>query len=78
MIEIKWFREEFRMSFPLPEPISFDLGSGIETGIRDKPLFREAAATVARAVSASTESAIAEATRALKAAFDAEGLTRHY
>ena len=94
MTEIKLSREELRMSFPLPEPVSFDLGSGLETitslpeassalarlpaAIRDKPLFRDAAAAVARAVSGSTEPAIAEATRALKAAFDAEGLTRHY
>ena len=94
MTEIKSFEKELRMSFPLPEPISFDLGSGLETvtslpeasgalarlpaAMRDKPLFREAAAAVAWAVSVSTEPAIAEATRALKAAFVAEGLTRHY
>ncbi|HVY99399.1 MAG TPA: hypothetical protein VHA35_07865 [Dongiaceae bacterium] len=82
------------MSFPLPEPVSFDLGSGVETvtslaeasaalarlpaAIGEKPAFREATALIARAIRISDDNAIAAATRALKAAFAAEGLARHY
>jgi len=82
------------MSFPLPEPISFDMGMGIQTVtslaeasaalaqlpavIGGKPAFRHAAEVVARAMALSSEHAIADATAALKAAFAAEGMERHY
>ena len=81
-------------SFPLPEPISFDMGMGIQTvtsldeastalarlpaTVGEKPAFRLAAALVARALAASDAPAIAEATAALKAALAAEGMTREY
>jgi hypothetical protein len=82
------------MSFPLPEPVSFDMGMGIQTvtslaearaalarlpaDVGEKPVFRLATALVARAIVASDDNAIADATSALKAAFDAEGMARHY
>ena len=82
------------MSFPLPEPISFDMGMGIQTitslaeagatltrlpsAIAEKPAFRDAAALVARAIALSNDRTVADATAALKAAFAAEGMARHY
>jgi hypothetical protein len=82
------------MSFPLPEPISFDLGMGIQTvtslaeagaaltrlpaATAETPAFRNAAALVARAIALSNDRTVAEATAALKAAFAAEGMGRQY
>jgi len=46
--------------------------------LAEKPGFRDAAALVARAVALSNDRTVADATAALKAAFLAEGLARHY
>jgi hypothetical protein len=82
------------MSFPLPEPISFDLGRGVQTitslaeagavlaqlppASAKKPAFLKASELIARALALSNDQAIAEATAALKAAFAEEGMERHY
>ena len=80
--------------FPLPEPISFDAGMGIQTitSLREaaaalnrlprdvlrKPTFAHAEALVAEAIRWSDDQAIASATEALKAALVSEGMYRRF